>query len=182
VERILLFASRTSGAPRPALQRLAVSEAIDATLSTIAELTGGAAFTVERDVQPDLPAVMGDPTALAQCLENLLTNAVKYGGTERWIGVRAYAERTSSGAMDVCVDVADRGLGIPVADRERIFEPFYRGPAAIAAQIHGTGLGLALARSMAEMMSGEITVRSQPGHGSTFTLRLPAAAADRTDS
>jgi two-component system sensor histidine kinase SenX3 len=182
VERILLFASRTSGAPRPALQRLAVSEAIDATLSTIAELTGGAAFTVERDVQPDLPAVMGDPTALAQCIENLLTNAVKYAGTERWIGVRAYAERTSSGTVDVCVDVADRGLGIPAADRERIFEPFYRGPAAIAAQIHGTGLGLALARSMAEMMSGRITVISQPGRGSTFTLRLPAAAPDRTDS
>jgi signal transduction histidine kinase len=182
VERILLFASRTSAAPRPVLQRLAVSDAIDATLSTVAELTGSAAFTVERDVPPDLPAVMGDPTALAQCLENLLTNAVKYGGTERWIGVRAYTGSSPAGATTVCVDVADRGLGIPAAERERIFEPFYRGPAAIAAQIHGTGLGLALARSMAEMMDGTITVRSQPGQGSTFTLRLPAAPADRPDS
>ncbi|MGE0392651.1 MAG: sensor histidine kinase [Vicinamibacterales bacterium] len=179
VERILLFAGRTGGAPRPALRPLAVPDTIDATLSTIAELTGGAAFTVDRDIQPDLPPVLGDPTALAQCLENLLTNAVKYAGTERWIGVRAYTERTAAGAVEVCVDVSDRGLGIPAAERGRIFEPFYRGPAAIAAQIHGTGLGLALARSMAEMMDGTITVRSQPGQGSTFTLRLPAAPADR---
>lgn len=182
VERILLFASRTSSAPRPTLRPLAVADTIDATLSTIGELTGGAAFTVERDVQPDLPPVMGDPTALAQCLENLLTNAVKYAGTERWIGVRAYAERTATGAAHVCVDVTDRGLGIPAAERDRIFEPFYRGAAAIAAQIHGTGLGLALARSMAEMMDGTITVRSQPGQGSTFTLRLPAAPADSARS
>jgi len=182
VERILLFASRTSGAARPVFHRLAVADAIDATLSMIAELTSGAAFTVERDVPPDLPPVMGDATALAQCLENLLTNAVKYAGTERWIGVRAYTRRAPDGSVDVCIDVSDRGLGIPAADRERIFEPFYRGPAAIAAQIHGTGLGLALARSMAEMMDGEITVSSQPGRGSTFTLRLPAVAADRKES
>lgn len=182
VERILLFASRTSGAPRPALRRMAVVDAIDTTLSTIAELTVGAAFTVERDIEPDLPAVMGDATALAQCLENLLTNAVKYAGTERWIGVRAYAVRRPTGSVDVCVDVSDRGLGIPASDRTRIFEPFYRGPAAIAAQIHGTGLGLALARNMAEMMDGEITVRSQPGHGSTFTLRLPAAPPESAAS
>jgi len=175
VERILLFASRASGAARPVVQRLAVADAIDATLAMVSELTSGAAFTVERDIPPDLPPIMGDATGLAQCLENLLTNAVKYAGTERWIGVRAYTVRRPDGVVDVCVDVSDRGIGIPAADRERIFEPFYRGPEAISAQIHGTGLGLALARSMAEMMAGEITVRSQPGLGSTFTLRLPAA-------
>ena len=73
--------------------------------------------------------------------------------------------------------VADRGLGIDPADRSRIFEPFYRSPAVVAAQIHGTGLGLALARSMAMLMGGRITVDSEPGRGSTFTLHLPVAPA-----
>ena len=175
VERILLFASRTSGSSRPALQRLAVEDAILATLSTIESLTGGADFTVERHIEPGLPAVLGDATALAQCLENLLTNAVKYSGTARWIGVRARAVPLDDGRRGVSVAIEDKGMGVPASDLDRIFEPFYRSPAAIAAQIHGTGLGLALARSMAEMMGGHISVVSQPGAGSTFTLHLPAA-------
>ena len=175
VERILLFASRARGTPAPPLARITVAGALDTTLARITNFSEGAAFTVERDIPPDLPAVMGDATALEQCLENLLNNAMKYSGTERWIGVRAYADRSAAGQVQVSVDVTDRGLGIPAAEQERIFEPFYRGAEAIAAQIHGTGLGLALARSLAEMMKGTITVTSTPGRGSTFTLRLPAA-------
>ena len=72
------------------------------------------------------------------------------------------------------IQVSDRGLGIPHSEIEQIFEPFYRTTSVHEAQIHGTGLGLPLARSIAEAMSGRLSVESEPGHGSTFTLHLPA--------
>ncbi len=174
VERILLFAGQGKGARRP-LQPVSVTEAIEATLASTATLADAGQFTIERSIEAGLPPVLGDPTALTQCVENLVTNALKYSGTARWVGVRAVSAVDSGGSPEVRVTVTDRGLGIEPADRSRIFEPFYRSPAVVAAQIHGTGLGLALARSMATLMNGRITVESDPGRGSTFTLHLPAA-------
>ena len=175
VERILLFAGQGKGTRRP-LQPIAVTDAIDATLASTATLADAGRFTIERIIEPGLPAVLGDPTALTQCVENLVTNALKYSGDARWIGVHAFSVLDGAGSREVRVAVTDRGLGIEPADRNRIFEPFYRSPAVVAAQIHGTGLGLALARSMATLMGGRITVESEPARGSTFTLHLPAAA------
>jgi signal transduction histidine kinase len=77
----------------------------------------------------------------------------------------------------VTIAVEDHGLGIAKSELHRIFDPFYRSPAVTAAQIHGTGLGLSLAKKIAEGMCGHVTVESEPGKGSTFTLHLPAAPA-----
>ena len=71
--------------------------------------------------------------------------------------------------------MSDRGIGISDADLPHIFEPFYRSPSVKAAQIHGTGLGLPLSRSIAEAMNGRLEVISVPGRGSTFTLYVPRA-------
>jgi len=70
---------------------------------------------------------------------------------------------------EVCITVEDKGAGIEPVDRQRIFEPFYRSASAIAAQIRGTGLGLSLAKSVAEAMGGKLTVVSQPGGGSSLS-------------
>ena len=100
---------------------------------------------------------------------------MKYGGETRWIGIRAYASEPSQ-AKEVRITIQDKGLGIETRDLQRIFEPFYRSPAVTAAQIHGTGLGLPLAKRIAEAMGGKLTVSSEPGRGSSFTLHLPVAA------
>ena len=73
------------------------------------------------------------------------------------------------------MSISDRGIGISSTDLPHVFEPFYRSPSVAAAQIHGTGLGLALAKRIAEAMKGQLTVTSAPGRGSTFTLHLPLA-------
>lgn len=177
VERILLFASQTAHTPAPALEPLSVADALDSTLTSVSGLLAGAGFQVERQVDAAVPGVLADAGALAHCLENLLTNAVKYSGPSRWIGVRVSTGPGPSGAAEVRVAISDRGLGIAAAEQGRIFEPFYRSPSVVAAQIHGTGLGLALARSLAERMAGRVSVVSTPGQGSTFTLHLPAAPA-----
>lgn len=174
VEQILYFAAGQAGRSHYQLQRVEVGEVVGSVLAGIAALPEADGFTVERNIDPDLPPVQADPAALTRCLQNLVVNAVKYGGESRW--ARISAERSfTGGAPAVRITVADRGAGIDPADLSHIFEPFYRGKAAIAAQIHGSGLGLSLARDIAQAMGGRLSVTSQPGHGAIFTLDLPAA-------
>src|SRR6267378_3769366 len=175
VEQILLFAAIREGHQRYSLRPLTVPEIIDSALSNTAGLIQEARFKVDQDIEQDLPKVSGDLSALSQCLQNLITNALKYGREQRWIGVQArFIEHGLSG-KEIQISVTDRGMGIHSADLPHIFEPFYRSPLVAAAQIHGTGLGLPLARSIAEAMEGHLTVRSVPGRGSTFTLHLPCS-------
>jgi two-component system sensor histidine kinase SenX3 len=170
VEQILLFAATQEGRNHYTFRVLRVSEVVDAALHNTAGLIQVAGFKLEREVDPDLPEVTGDLPALTQCLQNLIGNAVKYGGENRWIRVRA---RLGQGAKEVQISVEDRGLGIKTSELNEIFEPFYRSAAVTAAQIRGTGLGLPLAKSIAEAMGGRLTVVSKLEHGSTFTLHLP---------
>ena len=175
VEQILLFAATNEGRQRFSLQPLEVREIVDATLTSTAGLIRAAHFTVECEIEPDLPQVKGDLLALSQSLQNLMTNALKYGRERRWIGIRARAVEYGAVGQEIQISVSDRGIGIAADDLPHIFEPFYRSPSVAAAQIHGTGLGLALARRIVEAMRGQLTVTSEPGRGSTFTLHLPCA-------
>src|SRR5204863_4818330 len=105
--------------------------------------------------------------------ENLVANAIKYGEAGYWIGMRARRV-----GREVHITVADRGLGIAAAEQSRIFEPFYRAPQVIAARIQGAGLGLSLVQRIVQAHGGRITVRSEPGAGTEFTVVLPAATED----
>jgi len=154
---------------------LKVPKIIETALASTAELIHTAQFTVEQNIESGLPAVMGDLFALSQCLQNFITNALKYGAENRWIGVRASLEEKGALGREIRISISDRGKGIASSDLQHIFEPFYRSPLVAGTQIHGTGLGLSVARSIAEAMKGELTVRSTPGRGSTFTLHLPVA-------
>ena len=184
VERVLLFAAMRDGQQRYVMQALHPSEIVDAVLASTGGLIRAAQFTVERDIPADLPVVTGDLMAVSQCVENLITNALKYAKDQRWIGIRARATDAGKGVGDVHISISNRGIGIDPADLPHIFEPFYRSPAVRVAQIRGTGLGLALAKQAAESMGGALTVASVPGQGSTFTLslRCPAAAAAQGDA
>jgi signal transduction histidine kinase len=127
-------------------------------------------FDIDVDVPDALPVIHGDANLLRIAIDNLLSNAVKYAGDGRWIGIRA---EHSPRERSILIRVEDRGPGIGAADRERVFEPFCRGQAAIDAQIPGSGIGLSLVRSAAEAHGGAVTLLSEPGHGSTFTLQIP---------
>jgi signal transduction histidine kinase len=175
VEQILLFAAIREGHQRYSLRPLTVAEIIDSALSNTAGLIQEAQFKVEQQIEPNLPRITGDLSALSQCVQNLITNALKYGSEQRWIGIQARLAEHGLSGKEIEISISDRGIGIESADLPHIFEPFYRSPLVAAAQIHGTGLGLPLARSIAEAMKGELTVRSVPGRGSTFTLHLPCS-------
>jgi signal transduction histidine kinase len=105
--------------------------------------------------------------------QNLVANAIKYGDSARWLGLDARQI-----GREIHVAVADRGVGIAAAEQPRIFEPFYRTPDVVAAQIQGAGLGLSLVKRIVDAHAGRIMVRSAPGAGSEFTVALPAAAEE----
>ena len=138
---------------------------------------------------------MADPSAVGRALQNLLQNALKYGGEPPRIEIRARpraarpavrlrsaarrsrASRSAgSSAVRGSQDQRRRhGPGIPPRDLPHIFEPFYRGADAVSRQIHGSGLGLSLVQRIVQQHGGRVTVTSEPGQGSRFTLYLPVA-------
>jgi len=132
-----------------------------------------AGIAIELDLADNLPAVAGDEAALRRAFQNLVGNAVKYGAAARWVGVRA-----AFTAGHVEVSVTDRGIGIAAADQAKIFDPFYRAPDVVAAQIQGAGLGLSLVKRIVEAHAGRVTLVSAPGQGSTFTVALPVVKGD----
>jgi len=118
--------------------------------------------------------VFGDADLLATAIRNLVANAVNYSapGTRVAVIVRSREELVE-------IAVADQGQGIPESEQTRIFERFYRVDAARSRETGGTGLGLAIVKHICANHGGEVTVWSEQGHGSTFTMRLPAAPTGR---
>ena len=169
VEQVLAFAGAENGQRIAAPQRIDVSDALTRVIETARQLAGPS-FTFERDIEHSLPAVNGHPDALRRAFQNLIDNAVKYCGQARWMKVSA-----SVRGRDVVVSVADRGIGIESSEQRHVFEPFYRGRQATAAQIHGSGLGLSLVKRIVQAHGGQVSLASAPGRGSTFTVTLPIA-------
>lgn len=177
VDDILAFAAIRNGKNRYHVTSVSVPDLIAGVVDRTSDQAREAGVTVAKSLEPDLPPIAGDRQALSHCLQNLVVNAVKYGAQGRWVGIRAFVNKLpDSHGREVCISVADRGLGVASSEIEHIFQPFYRSPAVTAAQIRGTGLGLAIARSIAESMGGTISVTSTIGQGSVFTLHLLAAS------
>ena len=172
VERVLQYAGIASGLGAGARVPLNPGELIDAAIASETQVLGP--VNVQRMIEPDLPPVLGDARALQSVVQNLLANAVKYGGVDGWVGIRA--ERASRGRrVEVRITIEDHGPGIPSEELPHIFEPFYRGAHAISRQVHGNGLGLALVKQIVTAHGGDVSVSTHPGAGSAFTICLPSA-------
>ena len=123
------------------------------------------------DAQENLGTLTVDPMRLRQILLNLLTNACKF--TKE--GEVALRVRKVAGGRDwVELAVADTGIGMTTEQQAKLFQDFAQADSLTARRYGGTGLGLAITRKLARMMGGDVTVASEPGKGSVFTVRLPA--------
>ena len=170
VEQTLQYAGIHSNLGRPAKTEIDLKRLIQEVVEARREELERRGFAVEVDTNAQLPAVQGDRNLLRIAVDNLISNAGKYAEGGRWIRVSA---EYSAADKEILVSVEDRGQGIDPQDQAEIFEPFTRGQAAIEAQIPGSGIGLSLVRSAAEAHSGTVTLVSEPGAGSKFTLHLP---------
>ena len=122
-----------------------------------------------------LPTLYNDESKVAQILRNFISNAIKF--TEQG-EVRVAAMHTG---QTVVLSVSDTGIGLTIEDQERIFEDFVQIESPLQKQVKGTGLGLPLARKLAELLGGSLTVHSQPGKGSTFAVSLPIVYPHATE-
>ena len=169
VEQVLSFAGLQSGLKKQTFVPVDVADIVEQTLQDLDIVIHEDGFTVERAFSRDLPPIMADPVSLRRAVHNLITNAIKYSGSERWIRISIVTEE-----QWVRLTVEDRGVGIASADLSHIFEPFYRCRTAVEAQIHGSGIGLSLVKKAIDQHGGEVSVTSTPGSGSSFSMALPS--------
>jgi two-component system, OmpR family, sensor kinase len=125
---------------------------------------------LDHRVSDDVPDVEADPNLLRRVLDNLLDNAAKFSDPDSAIALEASADPAST---QLVIDVRDHGIGIAQADRERIFEPFFRADRSRTRATGGVGLGLVLARRIVEAHGGSITCQSEPDRGSHFRVTVP---------
>jgi PAS domain S-box-containing protein len=148
---------------------VSLASIVEAVRQDVAPQGAAKALTFTIDIPADLPPVLGDEMGVHQILLNLVGNAVKF--TERG-EVRISAEARED---QVAVVVRDTGIGIAAETLPHIFEEFHQVDRGMTRRYEGAGLGLTIARRLAERMGGRLSAESRPGVGSTFTLHLPAA-------
>jgi signal transduction histidine kinase len=170
VEQTLQYAGIHSGLRRAPRNEVDLTRLIEEAVAARRDGLSQLGFEIELAIDPDLPKAPGDEKLLRIAFDNLLSNAQKYAESGRWIRVSA---RYDAAEKEALISVEDHGVGIDPAEQAEIFEPFCRGQAATEAQIPGSGLGLSLVRSAAEAHRGAVTLRSERGRGSTFTMHLP---------
>jgi signal transduction histidine kinase len=172
LDQVMLLASGRLGQSESELRPIEVAAVVAQSIAVSEPMLRDAGFVLEKELGVNLPSVMADPVAMNKCVENLISNAMKYGGTNRWIAVRARTAQART-RDEVQISVEDKGIGISPADLPNIFEPFYRVQAVREGQIRGVGLGLYLVKRMIEGMGGRVSVSSEVGRGSCFVLHVP---------
>jgi len=168
VNELLDLAKAESGKLEPNLESVRLAD-IFATLSGTLRAVPRSAGTVLVVSPPRVPELITDPIFLTQILRNLITNGLKFTPAGE---VRLAAEYDED-REQVRLTVSDTGIGIPPDEQERVFEEFHQVRQQFRATVTGTGLGLPYARQLVRILGGSITLASEPGRGSTFTVSLP---------
>ena len=180
IGRVLTFAGIRSGRQIHRMEPVDMAEIVQASLEDVRWTLEETGFEVETEIAAGLPRVRGDAAALRRVLTNLIDNATKYAAAGGWLGIRVDFE-SGHGAGILRVSVSDRGPGIPRTELSSIFEPFQRGADAAGSNNPGSGLGLAVVRSIVEAHGGTIGVDCAPGGGTTFVVRVPAEPTRSAD-
>ncbi len=178
IRDLVELARAEAGELRLSIAPLDLRDLIDTTADEYRAQAEAAGLTLAAEVEETLPIVSSDRARIAQILGNLVSNAVKYTPSGGHVTIRARrcnsppnaVARGSTGGDWVCIDVTDTGPGIPPDQCAAIFEDFIRLEPATA---QGIGLGLPISRRIARLLQGDVTVESEVGRGSTFTLWLP---------
>ncbi|MBP7147270.1 MAG: response regulator [Acidobacteria bacterium] len=161
------------------LEDFQLAPVVEEIAATVQPLVENNSNTLELRLAPDAGMMHADLTKVRQSLFNLLSNACKFTKEGR-IALEVRRER-EDGQDWIAFRVADSGIGMTPEQIARVFESFTQGDRTIASKYGGTGLGLTITRRFVEMMRGTIGVESEPGRGTTFTIRLPATVSEPRD-
>ncbi|HSE18101.1 MAG TPA: HAMP domain-containing sensor histidine kinase [Pyrinomonadaceae bacterium] len=170
IDNILDFSKIEAGKKTYNFTHGDMAAVIDNVLSSYRYQIVNSGFEVQTDIQPDLPPVLIDREAMAQAISNLVDNAIKYSGEVKQLSIK-----TQTLGSELSIEIADRGIGIPRAEQAKVFEKFYRVGNGLVHDVKGSGLGLSLVKHIVEAHNGTISVESDTGKGSRFTILLPHA-------
>jgi PAS domain S-box-containing protein len=181
LQDILAITALDSGKAIGDLDTLSVPRLLQTTIQKHQKALQEKSLTlIPQPLPTDLPSLRGDAIQLSRALDKLISNAIRYSPPRGTIGVSVTdsnrPEDINTGDW-IAITIRDQGPGIPRDEQERIFERFYRGRIADAGDTHGTGLGLSIAQQIVAAHGGKITVETEPGKGSAFTMWLPAGSA-----
>jgi signal transduction histidine kinase len=168
IDNILDFSKIEAGRKTYNFARNDMAEVIENVLSSYRYQITNSGFDIQTKMQPDLPPVLIDRDAMTQAISNLLDNAIKYSRDVKQLSIAA--EKRGS---DLSIEIADRGIGIPRAEQAKVFEKFYRVGNGLVHDVKGSGLGLSLVKHIIEAHHGTISLESDVGKGTRFTILLP---------
>jgi two-component system phosphate regulon sensor histidine kinase PhoR len=168
VNRVLESQKIQSGEKRYSFALGSLVELAESSIWKLHPQAEAKSIAVDLELSGEIPEIRMDKTVVADALDNLVDNAIKYSPEGGRIAIRI--EKRDG---NLCVEVQDQGIGIDPDDLPRIFDRFYRGRRGDQQNVHGTGLGLALVKAAAEGHGGVVEVTSAPGQGARFCLRLP---------
>ena len=176
IDNILDFSKIEAGRKKYNFADGDMAEVIENVLSTYHYQIANSGFDVQTNIQPDLPSVLIDRDAMAQAISNLVDNAIKYSGEVKQLSIK-----TETLGTDLRIEIADHGIGIPRAEQAKVFDKFYRVGNGLVHDVKGNGLGLSLVKHIIEAHKGTISVESDAGKGSRFTILLPLAPSRADD-
>jgi PAS domain S-box-containing protein len=174
VNNLIAVSEMERGSVRIDLQRVDMKGVIEEAVQAVRSEATDRQLDLIVSVPPGLPPAHGDPDRLRQVLDNLLDNALHYTPEGGRIDVWATEANLESGECHLVVSVRDTGVGIRPEEQERIFEKFYRAENPLSVEAGGTGMGLAIVKTLVEAHGGRVWVESRLGQGSTFRFAMPA--------
>lgn len=172
IDNILDFSKIEAGRKTYNFEEGDVGEVIEKVLASYRYQIVNSGFDIHTNMQPDLPPVLIDREAMSQAISNLVDNAIKYSRDVKQLSIT-----TKTSGTDLSIEMTDRGIGIPRAEQAKVFEKFYRVGNGLVHDVKGSGLGLSLVKHIIEAHKGTISVESDVGKGTRFTIRLPLASS-----
>ncbi len=167
-DNVLNIAKLEEGKKEFKLEKIDMDGLLKEIVSTIQEQVRHKGFVIQLKSEKSLPPVKVDSAAITQAVTNLLDNAIKFSGESREIIVRSFKEN-----QHLVISVKDFGSGVRKDELDKVFERFHRGGDELTRTVKGSGLGLTIVKQIVEAHHGKVSVESEPGSGSTFSIRIP---------
>ncbi len=168
IDNILDFSKIEAGRKTYNFVHCDMAEVIETVLASYRYQISNSGFDLQTNLEPDVPPVLIDRDAMAQAISNLVDNAIKYSRDVKELSIAT--ERRGSA---LSIEIGDRGIGIPRSEQAKVFEKFYRVGNGLVHDVKGSGLGLSLVKHIVEAHHGTVSVESEAGKGTRFTILLP---------